>query len=387
MKSKKSTTDYWFIIEPYVFISITKKRVLLYNTLDGASLESDKEEVNQLLRETLQKENCGVVLLKNERYEQKDIHVFIKKLREKFMGDIIDVTLSKGKPIQLLPYFNYFDKHEIYKNLNSSLYKDVLDNLFEISVHVDNATNLKKLIPFLQSILRISRFNIIGNIGNVPNYNELLSFLDGYSSSKYILCSYKDVISLHPVFEISFSYRISVYFPIDIHQWNISRQILLNKKMQLKYVLYVSSKEDCVQAEQLVEKFRIDDFQIKPFFTGDNIRFFEENVFLNEEDILSTPISIKDLFARQSMNTYDFGKIHIMPNGNVYANLNHPVLGNISANSIHEIVHQEMDEGISWFRIRNQGPCSNCIYQWLCPSPSDYEIVIDSPNLCHVKQR
>ncbi len=386
MKSQKPTTDYWFLIEPYVFISVTKEYVLLYNTLDGVSLESDKVEVNQLLRETVQEDNCGVVFLNNERYQQKHIHVFIKNLREKFMGDIIDVALSKGKPIQLLPYFNYIHKHVVYKNLNSFLYKDVLDNLFEISIHVDETTNLKKLIPFLRSILRISRFNIIGNIGNVPNYKELLSLLDGYSSTKYILCSYKDIISLHPVFEISYSYIISVYFPVDIHQWNISRQILINKKIGLKYIFYVSSNEDCLQAEQLIEQFGIDDFQMKPFFTGDNIRFFKENVFLHKDDLFSTPISIKELFARQSINIYDFGKIQIMPNGDVYANINHPVLGNISTNSINEIVLYEMDKGISWFRIRNQVPCCNCIYQWLCPSPSDYEIVLGCPNLCHVKQ-
>jgi hypothetical protein len=36
--------------------------------------------------------------------------------------------------------------------------------------------------------------------------------------------------------------------------------------------------------------------------------------------------------------------------------------------------------------IRNQTPCDDCVYQWLCPSPSDYEIAISRPNLCHVKQ-
>lgn len=27
----------------------------------------------------------------------------------------------------------------------------------------------------------------------------------------------------------------------------------------------------------------------------------------------------------------------------------------------------------------------DCIYQWLCPSPSNYELVIGQPNLCHIK--
>jgi pseudo-rSAM protein len=50
----------------------------------------------------------------------------------------------------------------------------------------------------------------------------------------------------------------------------------------------------------------------------------------------------------------------------------------------HEIVHKEIDNGKSWFRIRNQAPCNDCVYQWLCPSPSDYEIAIGRQNLCHI---
>lgn len=56
------------------------------------------------------------------------------------------------------------------------------------------------------------------------------------------------------------------------------------------------------------------------------------------------------------MNLYDFGKITILPNGDVYANLNHPSLGNIHVNNIQEILHKEVEEGKSWFRVRNQAP-------------------------------
>ena len=97
-------------------------------------------------------------------------------------------------------------------------------------------------------------------------------------------------------------------------------------------------------------------------------------------------MTIKDFFTRQAMNIYDVGKINIMPNGDVYANVNHPVLGNIYTDSIYDIVHKEVEEGLSWFRIRNHAPCNDCVYQWLCPPPSNHEIAIGRPNLCHVKQ-
>jgi pseudo-rSAM protein len=382
----KTAVDYWFTIEPYVFVGITEKCVLLYNTLDGVTIESDKAEVIELLREMLQTENCGVVLLTNERYKQKEVNGFIRELREKYMGDIIDVSLSKGKPVQLLPYFNFPDKQEIYKKHNFSPLKNVLENLSEISIHIDSTTNITKLIPFLQSIPGSPTFNIIGNIKEVPNNSEILSFFNQHPSPKNILCSYKNVVALQPAFENNFSYRISVRFPIDMDEWNQSRQVLLNQTLPVETIFDVTSDDDCLQAEQLIEQCKIEKYRLNPVYTGNNIRFFEENVFLSKEDILSTPMTIKDFFTRQAMNIYDFGKINIMPTGDAYANLNHPALGNIYTDNIYEIVNKEVEEGKSWFRIRNQAPCTDCVYQWLCPPPSNYEIAIGRPNLCHVKK-
>ena len=148
MKYKEITTDYWFTIEPYVFISIVNNSLLLYNTLDGKTIESDKADVIELLGEILKKENCGVTLLKKEVYKHDDINAFVCELREKFMGDVIDVSLSKGKPVQLLPFFNLSNKHELYKKMNFSPRKNILENLSEISIYVDCKTDEANLFPF-----------------------------------------------------------------------------------------------------------------------------------------------------------------------------------------------------------------------------------------------
>jgi pseudo-rSAM protein len=386
MMAKETLTNYWFTTEPYVYVGLTKKHVLLYNTLDGVTIESDKSEVIELIQETLQKENYGVVLLSEKRLQNKSVHAFITELREKYMGDIINVTLSKGKPIQLTPFFNFSDadKFKIYKKHNFSSYKNILKNLSEISIHVDSDTNTRTLISFLQSVPEQLTFNIIGNLEKLTNYKELLSFLDQCSSPKNISCSYKSVIPLQPTFENDFMYRIEVDFPIHSQFWDTSIQILRIQTLPFEYVFKVSSLSDYQKSEQLIEQFRIEKYQFKPVFTGDNMHFFKGNVFLSKEDILSTHISIKNIFANQSINIFDFGKINIMPNGDVFSNLNHPPLGNINTSSIYDLVRKEIFEGKSWLRIRNQAPCNKCVYQWLCPSPSDYEIAIGRPNLCKI---
>ena len=116
------TSAYWFMIEPYVHINIANGYMLLYNTLDKETIISNNEKVINLLEELLQDENCGVTILKNEQYRQNYIHSFITNLREKYMGDIIDISLSKGKPIQILPHTNFCnkrnEKYNFIKNAN-----------------------------------------------------------------------------------------------------------------------------------------------------------------------------------------------------------------------------------------------------------------------------
>lgn len=129
----------------------------------------------------------------------------------------------------------------------------------------------------------------------------------------------------------------------------------------------------------------ISTFHIVPVYTGSNLEFFKKNVFLTHDDIFSELISMKTLFRRRTLNENDFGKLQIFSNGDIYANSFFPVLGNISTHSILDIVRKEIRNGQSWLRVRNQGACYSCIYRDLCPSPSDYELSIGYPNLCHVE--
>lgn len=387
MTFKKTVTDYWFTIEPYVHVGLTNQCALLYNTLDGETIECDRPEVIELLREMLRKENCGVVLLTDKKYQDKNIEAFIEELRQKYMGDLIRVDLSKGKPVQVVPYPNFAnpDKYKIYKKQNfSSENIKVLENLCEICIHVDHTVEVDQLIPFLQSVPEEITLKFIGNMEKVTRYKELLSFLDQHAWPKYIVCAYTDMIALQPAFGNNFFYTLSVDFPVDMKQWNHSLEWLLTQTLPFEYVFEVTSADDCEQAERLIEQFEIEKYRLKPIYTGENLRFFEENIFLTKEDILTTTMSIKDFFTRQAINIYDYGKINILPNGDAYGNVNHPALGNIYTHSIYEIVCKEIEKGLSWFRIRNEAPCNECVYQWLCPSPSDYETAIGRPDLCHV---
>lgn len=52
------------------------------------------------------------------------------------------------------------------------------------------------------------------------------------------------------------------------------------------------------------------------------------------------------------MNDNFFGKLTIYPSGEVYANVNCSVLGNIQDSSLKELLYKEITEGNAWLRIR-----------------------------------
>lgn len=95
---------------------------------------------------------------------------------------------------------------------------------------------------------------------------------------------------------------------------------------------------------------------------------------------------MREIFRNQKLNSNFFGTLYILPDGSVKANINTSILGNIGTDKILDIIYQELTVNTAWRVVRNSQPCSECIYQFFCPAPSDYERAIGQNNLCQLKQ-
>ena len=102
-------------------------------------------------------------------------------------------------------------------------------------------------------------------------------------------------------------------------------------------------------------------YKIEPEYRSDNLSFFEENVFLYEEDMLSKHLSMQDLMRNQILNSNDFGKLSVCSNGDMYTDELSSTVGNIWTNDVRKLIYKEMVEGHSWLRIRDQKPCCDYI--------------------------
>lgn len=172
-------------------------------------------------------------------------------------------------------------------------------------------------------------------------------------------------------------------FPSSLSMLDIWIQQIKYCSLDCVIKFLIPSEESLVLAESRMENEAVENYQIVPYYNGDNIEFFKQFIYLDEEDILSARLDKQAIFRNQVLNSYDFGKINIFSDGDIYANLNFEKLGNVGVDSIADIICEELTSGKSWLRVRSEKPCCDCLYQWLCPSPSNYELAIGKTDLCN----
>lgn len=77
-----------------------------------------------------------------------------------------------------------------------------------------------------------------------------------------------------------FLYKIHIHFPIDIKQLIITTQSLKDQNNLFELIFDIASLDDYLKAWEIIEEYQIDKYQFNPIYTGYNIDFFKENVFL-----------------------------------------------------------------------------------------------------------
>lgn len=239
----------------------------------------------------------------------------------------------------------------------------LLVNFLEI-ISYNNYINLNIVMGNIDIIKLLKVINIARNFIN-------LNFYVRYSDFRI---QEEDIINQL----LSFG-TIKVLFEVNDSIRELKENLNKYKDSNIKFIAIVKSEEDILEVENYVSYNN--EVEIIPVYTCDNLDFFKEFVFTTEEDILALKSDKRKISMNQLINSYFFGKLEITPDGSIWDKINVNHLGNIS-DKVDVILENILKSKINWFNIRNMQPCSNCIYQWLCPPPSSYESVINMPNLC-----
>lgn len=403
---------FWFYLKSSVYVESKPQHILLYDTDSGNYWESVSVDVISLIKELYKDVNLGVISI-DKAMLSPDASEGIDCIIERKMGFLYEIKSGKMKPISLIPLLTL--KKDMEKLLSneealSYLQRDLGKYVLEVNIHLNDVCNLSckwcnkynkqflscskehvgNLSPLLLErifkqiqFLPIPSVNIVG--GDCFKYRlfDLLEEFKGkYNKDVNIYSHYKNI----PVniFKTTYIIHAIIPFPIDINAF----QCVFNHIRSVDKLHFII--EDELQYDQLqmiVDEFSIkeESIEIHPFYNGNNIDFFEKCVYLDKEDILSKKISMREILRNKKLNVHTFGGLHIFPNGDVKGSILTDIIGNIQNENIVNIIFKELKSNTAWRLVRDMAPCSDCVLQWFCPPPSNYEHVMKKPNLCHVK--
>lgn len=408
---------YWFYLEPYVFIFKGNTEQVIYNTFNGFYLKCPSHESIQQIINKMTKSTSGYcVSIKEDILADPVVSSFILKIKHSFSGDLVSQQETLYKPFIFKPKLKIMNEAELnYKNKDISISgRNILKNLSEVTIYLnmlckqsckdcnqyykqftcctkknkmadmawDDCLNLLNRLE----IAGVSSVNFTGgNILEYKHWDLLMANLSRWKFKKRIYIHYlnsinENLYSLSSSGEFELKIMISPYF----NEEKLKEIVNLYKSLHPIYIFILSSIQDLQYLEESTVYQSLDQIEWKVFYTGENYSFFEENVFLEYDGILNEPVNKKIIYRRQTVNEHFYGRLTIFPDGTTHANVNHTKLGNLLNQSLNEIVYKEMKEGKSWFYTRDRSVCRTCCNKYLCPSPSNYELVMKRMNLCKI---
>lgn len=407
----------WLYIKPHVFVSKGNDNgmMLLYNTLSGDYMKIDQPSIISLIDELHKKSNLGTILLESVEIKDAGLSDFINETKAKDICGVQPYSVTTPRPIQLMPVLNLQrDIDKLKKDRDRSLGEGILSYLTELNIFVNSkcsqkcgfcdraykqfscctmfASNGGELDEgVLQNIVSQIKCSSIGKInifgGDILNYSllaQLSTLLEDYRNITYCWIHYRNYqTGVLGVLKDS-NVNIIVDFPVDHDVLTCCINDSTDDNQSYHFI--VSSESEYSETSELIEDLGLENVEIYPLFNGSNIDFFTSNIFLTEDDILSNLISQREIFCNQTMNANSFGVMSILSDGTVYANLNSDALGNINSDSILSLIYKELEVNTSWRKIRGKAPCTNCIYRFICPPPSNYELALGRSNLCCIKE-
>jgi len=398
----------WIILEPYVQVACVNNDVLYYNTVNRKYIACHGNfRIAEITRQLIDPANGYVTKIGWEELKKNGVEEFIAGLQNDFMAGIQSPGLSLTKPFNIVP-------QPIVKQDKFALE----NHLREITFHV-SATNWPGMAAFdraytqfpfplysagpgeefsLETIMSVIRqtttlpfatFNFTGpGILDSPWYDSIGKMM---ADTPFRRKFHMPLSLLPPTLpgKLKRNESLCIYVTFPAGQQEMDQMTALVKKYGkqkgLEFNFVVRSNAEVEESIGMISGLNTKHVYFKPHLDGHNTGFFREQVFIGEADIKASRPTRNQVFSRMTMNENDYGKLTIFPDGAVFANVNDAPLGNIHRESVAELVAKEVEGGTSWKRRRlGVEPCKNCLYQFLCPPISNYEISSKKFNFCHV---
>ena len=398
---------YRLILSGDTFLWVKNIEGLAYQSKNGQMFVfSLTEKLHEICKHLLVLEHLYTIELTEEELNNPDVRNFVNQLLAIDAARLVSDTDTKKGDVSLMPVLKIHEQIEDYVLKHErGIGGKIIQHIHELTFYVNgseygndryyrqtifptkNESILEKdkIIRFIRNSKNpfLSNINLVGDVFSYPNFEKLIREIEIFEIPVTICIMASNVLAGKKLLEKT-DWNDTISFRIIMDKKDDIEQVIAffeNTKTPFSVDFIIFSEQDFLDIEQIATKVK---GNFVPVYNGENIDFFESNVFISQEEIFAVALSEREIFMRQATNIFHFGKLTVLPNGNVYADVNQTPLGTID-DTVYSIVYKEFTEGKSWFRVRDFAPCKDCVFQWLCPSPSNYEIAIGRSNLCYVK--
>lgn len=402
--------SYWFYLSPKVYVE-QKDSILLYHTGNGDRLVVAERSIKALISSVLSPKNLGVVQLPDEVLASSEALEILEVMLRKEIGGLIPRQEAQLKPINFLPILNLqkdIDKAKAQGNLSLVL-DNLLGYLSRCIIYLGGECSLSqtylcgKVEVFNQCWIPQGLLKLLLEQARHSRLTQLLLYSDNLFEHPEIA----DILQLFENYELDYQFYLSATHYIRCHstirtlvmQSDITINITLlctpdelnsilsiseASPNNLKLVVLVEDDKAYSYVHKVLGCYDMVNYECIPVYTTRNKGFFEDFVYLSEEDILSTPIEFRHIFCNQKLNSSCFGTLVLLPDGACKASPYTQSIGTLQGKSLPELVYHELIYNTAWRKTRCYEPCSSCLYQYLCPPPSTYEQAIGKGNLCNI---
>lgn len=361
-----------------VFVFLKNKNVLIYNSENGNKYNFIcTTDILKIINDLLNVSNMYSVLLEDVLSDETNI--WISKMVDEGFAFLSYNKRYLSIPPQLIvsPKCEQMKSrylHRVVINLGgdeiNSYYKQ-----FYYPMSRKSNMDYSVLMKFIYGILK---YDLNSLIFIVDDFREILKFSDLLNKLKKqvritIIALFIPLDSL-TCFDFNGLNIVLMYK--NIHAF-LKHALELDSVPNLTFGIVVESSLDLEIISLYMDNVNIN---LYPFYNGNNKLFFQEYIYENKTDLDDIYVSKLDVFRNQLINPLFFGQFYLLPDGKICADPNFPHLGSIF-DPLDIILEGMMRDDSAWKYVRKMYPCSDCVYQWLCPPISNYEIAIESP-LC-----
>jgi len=412
LQNKKARYLY---LEPYTFTVVSGNDVLLYNSLNGKTLEYRASPFISEIITKAEDAGEGFMACIDHVTANSEMSSLITSIKDSFSGDVISFPPDR-KPVVVRPK-PVIKNYPPPKDFASFSADDYLRNIY-FFLNQDNdrlcsdyrfAANQFFCPVYDQGGYREIEFNwIVKSCLPYSGVSGLAIDLSGSDITHYSQ-AFEMLVHLHKL-----SLPLTFHIPLPCHDPELIFKFLKTGKSRVSFYVTFPDGPDAISEIRKHKEFikksgkietnfiirSLEEYQIitglsngpgqektfiLPYFNGENECFFKENVFLARNDIINLKPDQQQIYSRSLINEQFYGKIFIKTDGAALPNLNHDPIGNLNEDSISDLVRQELFKGISWGLTRMKvKPCEGCLYQIFCPPIGNYELFMKRFNFCDV---